>query len=36
MVFGDKITLQTKGFSDIKDITGKVNIYTLPLICPCI
>ena len=24
MVFGDKITLQTKGFSDIKDITGKV------------
>jgi len=24
MVFGNKITLQTKGFSDIKDITGKV------------
>ncbi|MCK4640059.1 MAG: secondary thiamine-phosphate synthase enzyme YjbQ [Candidatus Marinimicrobia bacterium] len=24
MVFGDKITVQTKGFSDIKDITGKV------------
>ncbi|MBL7067055.1 MAG: YjbQ family protein [Candidatus Marinimicrobia bacterium] len=24
MVFGDKITLQTKGFSDIKNITGKV------------
>jgi secondary thiamine-phosphate synthase enzyme len=24
MVFGEKITLQTKGFSDIKDITGKV------------
>jgi secondary thiamine-phosphate synthase enzyme len=24
MVFGNKITLQTKGFSDIKDITGQV------------
>lgn len=24
MVFGNKITLQTKGFSDIKDITGPV------------
>ncbi len=24
MIYGDKITLQTKGFSDIRDITGQV------------
>jgi len=24
MVFGEEITIQTKGFSDIKDITGRV------------
>ena len=32
MVFGKEITLETKGYSDIKDITGFVKIITIQVI----